>query len=332
MRVLITGVNGFIGRHLCELLLQHKYQIRGLVLPQENYTTLQAMPVEIWKGNLADPSSLRGIAEGCSMVFHLAARVTDWGTYRQFHESIIVATENILKETIAAQVPRFVFASSVAACGMGRHLGFPNENTPIQKSGIPYNDTKLLAETLVKTQAQTFGFDYTIIRPTNVTGPNSVWVKDPVARMKSTFGLPLLDGGQYDACLVDVANLVDGFYRAATMPEGINETFFLMDDWKVSWKQYLTDLGNLANTRPRGTMSFATAWQLGSLSERIANLLKVRSPVTRLGAGLIGRDCRVDTTKAQTKLGWSSQVNYQEAMRRISAWLEAEKNDAASKK
>lgn len=47
----------------------------------------------------------------------------------------------------------------------------------------------------------------------------------------------------------------------------------------------------------------------------------VLAPLTRLAAGVMGRDNDVDTTLARMELGWRSTVPYDEAMERIGAWV-----------
>src|SRR5271157_4253396 len=80
-----------------------------------------------------------GSATASTRVHHLAGRVTDWGTKRQFYTAIYDATENLIKEA-AGRASRFVYISSIAAMGMGRHQKGIKETDPTRKSGIPYND------------------------------------------------------------------------------------------------------------------------------------------------------------------------------------------------
>lgn len=319
-KVLVTGANGFIGRRLCSLLLSNGFEVRALVLPHENTDFLKSKGIEIHTGNLVRIGTLKNICQDCSLVFHLAARVSDWGTTMQFYESIYTATENLLQEAVKSKVQRFILISSVAACGMGRHLNFPDENTPIQKSGIPYNDAKFDAEFLVRSYADKFQLPFSIIRPTNVTGAGSVWVRDPLAQMKKIFGLPLIDGGKYNACLIDVANLVKGIFLAGTLSVAENQTYFLMDDWDITWKKYLTDLAEMAHLKLGKELSFQTVWNLGTFLEGLYRPFGLRPPVTRLGAALIGRDNTVNTQKAQVELGWKSEISYQVSMQKIRDW------------
>ena len=77
MRALVTGAGGFIGRRLVFSLMAKGYAVRGLYLPEEDAEAAISHGVEVTRGDLTDPTTLEGIANGVTVVFHLAARVTD---------------------------------------------------------------------------------------------------------------------------------------------------------------------------------------------------------------------------------------------------------------
>jgi nucleoside-diphosphate-sugar epimerase len=121
---------------------------------------------------------------------------------------------------------------------------------------------------------------------------------------------------------VDIGSLTDGIILAAFDPAGANQIFHFRDEWQASWQQYLLELGLMAQTAPRGRLPFGLAWQLGSSLERAGNWLGVRAPVTRLGAGLLGRELTVSTLHAQELLGWEPSRAYEPAMARIFEWVQ----------
>ena len=73
---------------------------------------------------------------------------------------------------------RLVYFSSIAAYGVGRHMKGFTEDEELVKTGIPYGDSKIEAEKIVREFHERKGVEYTILRPSNVTGPGSVWVRD----------------------------------------------------------------------------------------------------------------------------------------------------------
>jgi nucleoside-diphosphate-sugar epimerase len=319
MKTLVTGASGFIGSALVRELIGRGDRVRALALPGEDASALEKQGAEIVRGDLTAPESLSGTCNGIETVYHLAGRVTDWGTKRQFYSAIYDATENLITEA-AGRASRFVYVSSIAAMGMGLHLKGVKETDPTRKSGVPYNDAKADAEALVRTYHNEGKIACVIVRPANVTGPRSVWVRDIIERMM-TMPVPLFDGGRYSASFVYVDNLVDGIIRAGTMDIAKGKAYHFRDDWSVTWKEYITDLGSFIGKRPHGSIPFSVAWPLGAIMDFIFTPLHIRPQITRLAVSVMGRDNDVDTTLARTELGWRTKVSYAEAKEKIGAWV-----------
>ena len=135
MRVLVTGAAGFIGSHLTTRLLERGDEVRGLLMTGEADRGLEAAGTEIFRGDLTDPSSIAGVAEGCTKAIHCANRTIDWGTREQFFSIGVDGTRNLLEEC-AGKVERFVYLSSVAAYGLGVQMRDFDEYIPLVKTGI----------------------------------------------------------------------------------------------------------------------------------------------------------------------------------------------------
>jgi nucleoside-diphosphate-sugar epimerase len=318
MKILVTGATGFIGLNLCRELSKRDFAVTALVLPGEDVSEIEDHVVRILYGDITNPPSLEGISEDIDAVFHLAARVTDWGSPKAFYSTILEGTRNLLEEC-SGKVSRFLYVSSMAACGLGRHLEDLTEKDEALKSGVPYNDAKLDAERLVQSYRGKVKTSYTIVRPANVTGPGSVWVRDIIERYRGLF-VPLIDKGKYSASLIYIDNLVDGIILAGTMDIAKGKTYFLRDQWSVTWKRYVTDLGSIVGKKPFGSIPFKAAWTLGSILENILTPLRIRPPVTRLAAGVMGRNNDVNVALARKELGWNTKVSYEEAMETINHW------------
>jgi len=319
MKALVSGATGFIGSRLCKELIQEGYAVRALVLPGEDVDYISDNALEIVFGDLLNPASIAGVSDGIDLVFHLAGRVTDWGSKDDFYAPILEGTRNLLNECNAL-ASRFVYVSSIAACGLGEHLKGRKEDEIGRKSGVPYNDAKLDAEKLVWAYHGMGKTDCTVVRPANVIGPGSVWVKDIIERYQST-GVCVIDHGRHSASLVYVDNLVHGIILAATMDIARGKTYHFRDDWIVTWDEYLTDLGAIIGKKPLFSMPFALTWHLGYMLELVLTPLGIRPPITRLLAGVTGRNNDVDTTRARQELTWSTKVSYDEAMGEIRRWI-----------
>lgn len=318
-KALVTGATGFIGSRLCKELKKENWEIRVLALEGEDCSHIEKDVSEIIFGDITRANTLTNIGDGMDVVFHLAARVLDYGSKKQFYAPIYDGTKNML-DACADQSKRFLFASSIAACGLGKHLkGFTETDVP-QKSGIPYNDAKNDAEKLVRTYQGRFKNGCVIIRPSNVIGPKSAWV-DELGKQFQKSVVPLIDKGKYSASLIYVDNLVDGILKAGASDAANGQTYQLRDDWDVTWKQYLTDLSALVGKKPMGSIPYSVAWPIAVVAEKLFTPLGLRPPATRLAMAIMGRDNDVDTSKAQKELGWQTQISYSEAMEKIGEWV-----------
>jgi nucleoside-diphosphate-sugar epimerase len=137
MKALVTGATGFIGSHLVERLLSTGTEVRGLVRNAAGAAQLQASAAEAAFGDLTDLASLRGAMKGIDVVFHLGARVSDWGPRRPFDATTIDGTENVLRAAAEAGVSRFLHVSSIVVYDdrFARRNHIIPETAPLGPSG-----------------------------------------------------------------------------------------------------------------------------------------------------------------------------------------------------
>lgn len=110
MKILITGATGFIGKHLVKNL-SNEHRIRVLLRkPTDN---IKGKNIEIVYGDLTLPSSLKDIAKGIDIVYHLASlRPNEAYSYKEYWDVNLKGTKYLL-EDCKCKVKRFIFASTV---------------------------------------------------------------------------------------------------------------------------------------------------------------------------------------------------------------------------
>lgn len=315
MRALVTGAGGLIGSVLCRRLLARGDRVRGLFLPGEPDRGLADLGVEIRRGDITRPETLAKLSDGCDQVFHLAARVEEWGRWSQFRETHYDGTRNMLAEC-TGKVERFIYFSSVAYYGSVRHLrGVTEDREPVE-SNLPYPAMKMLCEQLVRANQEERGLSYTIIRPSNVLGARSAHVRNAIDSF-SRGPLPLVDGGRYSAALVHVENLVDGVILAADSKLAVNRAYNFCDDYDLNWGEYFTKLGALLGKKPSISVPYRLARSIAAVLECLYMPFDKRPPITRYAVFIIGRDNHLDCTRAKEELGWHTRVSWVEAWREI---------------
>lgn len=321
MKTLVTGACGMIGTSLSKRLLERGDQVRGLLMPDEPDQGLGELGMEIVRGDVTKPETLKRLADGCSMVFHLAGRVQEWGRRSQFREAHYVGTTNMLREC-TGKVDRFVYFSSTAYYGtkpaQGRSEGYEPEF-----SGLPYPDMKMMCERLVRTYAAERGLKYTIIRPCNVIGTRSAHLLNVIDSFRKA-PVPLIDGGSYSSSFVFVENLVDGVVLAADSDKAIDREYAFVDDYTITWGEYMTAVGALLGKEPLLSISYKQAYAIATLVELLFMPFNVRPPFTRYAVSIIGQENHVDSSRAREELGWMTRVPWEDVWSQIEDYVKRE--------
>lgn len=170
VHALVTGANGFIGRHLAERLLADGKRVRLLVRRPETVGELQALGAEVVVGGLDDVAALTSAAAGVETVYHLAAMTSALSVDEMLRANRDGA-ENVARACAAQpQKPLLVQVSSIAAAGPARRGELRREtDVPVPVSN--YGRSKLAGEEAVARFAGEL--PVTIVRPGIVFGPRN---------------------------------------------------------------------------------------------------------------------------------------------------------------
>jgi uncharacterized protein YbjT (DUF2867 family) len=151
MRILVTGGSGVVGVGTVTELLKRGHEVRLLARHAEDDARQWPSGVTPIVGDVSDVASIRGAADGCDAVLHVAGIVEESPPNVTFRRVNVEGTANIVAEAERAGVRRFVFVSSLGA----------------QEGESEYHRSKREAERLV----ERFAGNWTICRPGNVYGP-----------------------------------------------------------------------------------------------------------------------------------------------------------------
>lgn len=181
--VLVTGATGFLGSHLCCLLLKHGYRVmalrrnpqtEGLFTRVHEFYQLPSSFQPTWiTGDILNIDDIITALDGVSAVFHCAALVSFAKKDKQrLMEQNIIGTRNMVNACLITGVNQFVYVSSVAALGRASGDDDPiTENTiwVESKYNSAYATSKYLAEQEVW-RAQEEGVQITMVNPGIVLG------------------------------------------------------------------------------------------------------------------------------------------------------------------
>ena len=114
---LVTGATGLLGSHIVEQLRLRDEPVRVLVRHGSDTDWLERQNVEFVHGDLSNHTSLSRACRGARIVYHAAARVGDWGPWKDFVKVTIEGTRNLAEAAAAARCERFLHISSISAYG-----------------------------------------------------------------------------------------------------------------------------------------------------------------------------------------------------------------------
>jgi len=168
MRVLVTGVSGFVGQHLARALLARGHEVSGTHLDETfEVPGVESVFVDLGAGGAAVAGALRDAVTRFrpQRIVHLAGLAhvgKSWQEIPAYFRINVLGTEAVLD---AAQGAPVLLASSAEVYGV-----VPEGEQPIAEDRpaapvSPYALTKAAAERLV------LGRGGTVVRPFNMTGP-----------------------------------------------------------------------------------------------------------------------------------------------------------------
>jgi nucleoside-diphosphate-sugar epimerase len=231
MHILVTGADGFIGRHLVRRLLALSgtadspyYQVRITALDQQ-FTHLSKLPnLRCLAGSFADSTVLRqALDTPADLVFHLASvpsglseQQPDLGMAVNVHGTLA------LLDALRAQsnCPALVFASSIAVYGRPETTLVTDDTLP--NPALSYGAHKVIGEVLVNDYARrgwirgcSLRLPGIVARPAEPNGAVSIFISDLIRCMYhgEAFVCPVSEKAH--SWLMSVQCCIDNLLRGA---------------------------------------------------------------------------------------------------------------------
>lgn len=174
-KILVTGGAGFIGGHVCKLLLEADHDVVVLDNLSCGHKESVDPKVKLIVGNINDPSKTKEALEGVDAVIHMAGLIVVPESVidpLKYCQNNVIGTINLLECMKDAGVKKIIFSSS--ACVYGTPDTLPiTENAPLRPDN-PYGASKASIEAFLQVYASIFAFDVTILRYFNPYGPGEL--------------------------------------------------------------------------------------------------------------------------------------------------------------
>jgi nucleoside-diphosphate-sugar epimerase len=208
MIVTVTGGGGFIGSKLVRALRGSGFAVRTLLGPAGSKIVLPPDDVEACFGEIDDPTVLRPLISGSSVVVHLAGPPSVAASFAaplDYSRAHVTGTAAVVEACAQAGVRRLVYVSSAEVYGQ------PHQNPVDEEAAIsprsPYAAAKVGAEGFIRAGVAATRLEAIIVRPFLVYGPGmppTTLIGSLVRQVQRTNILKVFDPRPIrDYCFVD---------------------------------------------------------------------------------------------------------------------------------
>src|SRR5271165_5268355 len=242
MRTLVTGANGFVGRHVVGSLLARGIEVPAMVRPAARLEALGwPSSVEVFRADLRTSRDLGRAFERVDVLLHLAA-VVSGGEDAQF-AGTVAGTERLLDAMATSTCRRLVLCSTFSVYDYSSTRRTLDEGSPLHQ--VPdvytrdgYTISKWWQERVTRRFVEKHGWDLTVLRPGFIWGRDHVYL----AALGQQFGRHhLVIGPLTRIPMTHVENCADVFALAAADARARGQTLNVVDGPGERIWRYLSD-------------------------------------------------------------------------------------------
>lgn len=305
-KVLITGITGFAGSHLTELLLKRKYRIFGTVRPRSKTENIDHLrhKIKLFDADILDSHSVYEVVKTAKpdYIFHLAAQSfvpTSWASPANTLETNVVGAVHLFEAARKLEVnPVIQLACSSEEYGLVKKEELPiKEENPLRPLS-PYAVSKVAMDMLGYQYFRSYKLKIIRTRAFNHTGPRrgesfvcSNFAKQ-IAEIEKGKREPILLVGNLEAKrdFSDVRDIVRGYLLAVQKGEP-GEVYNICSEKARSINQMLEMLLSMSKTK-----------------------VKIKKDPARMRPSdvlILEGDC----SKFKRKTGWKAKVSFEKTLR-----------------
>ena len=311
MHYLITGASGFIGRTLCQRLVEQGHEVSAV----SRSGTDVAVAQNILVNDLLDAGRLALCMQGVDVVVHLAARAHVHGddeavdAVAEFRRANVTLTETVATCARDAGVKRVVLISSIGVNGNA------TSGSPFTESDLPcpvenYTRSKLEAEGVLRRVLNNSRTVYVVLRPPLVYGPGC---KGSFLKLLQLVkAAPILPFGTFRKLrsFIYVENLVDAIMLASTTQSVEGRVLLVSDGEDISLAQLMRELARAMGRSERVIVGFPSSWLI-----MLARLVGKQHLLDKMTGEL-----QVDSSQFVRLTGWIPRYSLEQGLQITAEW------------
>jgi nucleoside-diphosphate-sugar epimerase len=228
----VSGINGFVGKHVKEYLQKHVF--------------LTLYPLNLREDiNLAELNTLE-------VIIHLAGKAHDLKIVLQPEEYYQVnyeLTKQLYNSFLSSDAEKFIFISSVKACADHIEGTLKESDNPDPKTH--YGKSKLMAEQYIQSRELPLGKSYYILRPSMIHGPGNKGNLNLLFGLVSNgfpWPLGLFENSRSYLSIENLCFIIRELIERKEIPSGV---YNVADDVPLSTKKVISLIAESKGKTPR---------------------------------------------------------------------------------
>lgn len=308
MKVLITGVTGFIGGEIArELVKDNDNDVACIVRVSSNTNMFEPIKdiinkLDVRYGNFSDYHSIKKIIKDVApqYIIHVGAQTSVRHSFElplEFNEVNYLGTINLIHA--ALEVPsfkKFIFASTMETYGW-QPVKKPFKEELVLNPASPYAASKVACEAYIRMAQKAYGLPYLISRACNTYGRrnNTGFVTEYIATTMLKNQTVYLGTPNAVRDMMYVEDHVDAYIKMLKS-KNVNETFNFGTGSRTPMKEIAEKLKKLIGFKGQIVHSFPPNYPWRPVVEDFLSL---------------------DASKAKKKLGWKPKYSLDEGLKRV---------------
>lgn len=321
MKFLVTGATGFIGKHVCNRLVDEGHEVLALVRNPAKTKGLPTKKIQFLKGDLSlfEQKDLK--LPVCDGVIHLAGVITAdrLADYKKFNtDAVVHLVEAINRQTWKPK--RFLFASSLAAAGPSSR-DKPHRETDLLFPIDPYGESKKMAEEFLMTTR----FPVTSFRPGIVCGPGDEAFLRFFKIAHAGLGFKLW-GKEFTVSQIFVDDLVEAIYQMALDTSSQHKTYYTTHPDPVSQIQLWEALGKALGKKVRVlSVPQSVFFSLMIASTFLSKIFRFKNQLDyKQYKQLVVEGFVCDSSALSRDLGWKAKYDMAQGAKIAADWYRKE--------
>ncbi|WP_370476571.1 NAD-dependent epimerase/dehydratase family protein [Tamlana flava] len=326
MNILITGGGGFLGQAIVCQCLAAGFRIH--TFSRKFYDSLNGNGIEQFAGDLSNYEALIKAMYGCDAVIHVAAKTGIQGTYREFFETNVTGTKNILNACNELQIRYLVYTSSASVVYSGDSEGKNEDLLYPEKFDAFYPKTKAIAEKMIL-DANDHTLVTVALRPHLIWGPEDPHFMPRLLEKRRKNKLWLLGRKKYLVDITYIDNAAKAHLQVLNKmidePKSLGgKPYFISQDEPISVQEFIDRLlycGGLdpVDKRINPIVARFAGWTIQTFYRVFK--LKKEPPFDLFIAKQLSSSHWYDISAAKRSFNYFPEVSTDEGMKRLKRFL-----------